>query len=290
MKPIIEWVVEAGDGATVGDIVALAGTSGRICLNGRAAALADEIEPGDRVEIYPVRPVETAAVSILAQRDGIVLAFKPAGLPTETTQAGSDSLVSELLRKLNGGRVHAASRLDVGVSGVVACTLGRDASRRLAEWRARGLVRRRYLAIACGRIEGAGEWHVPLGRQRDRGGRVRAVREGTKLLPATTRFQTLATSDVASFLRLEPVTGRMHQLRAHAAFAGVPLFGDRLYGGPTRATLSDGRVVALLRIALHAATVELPHLAAHAPLPEEMAQLWRELGGTQAIADLPSAG
>src|SRR5690606_25469486 len=123
----MQWVVQPGDGATVGDILAQMegqmsaplgaemGSQGRILLNGRVAAPDDEVDPGDRLEIYPLREVDTRGVSILAQRDGIVLAFKPAGLPTETTQAGSDSVVSELLGRLKGGRVHAASRLDVAV-------------------------------------------------------------------------------------------------------------------------------------------------------------------------------
>ena len=279
MRAIMQWVVQPGDGATVGDIVAQMSAVGRTFVNGRPASLADEVDPGDRVEIYPAREVDTLEVSILAQRDGIVLAFKPAGVPTETTQAGGDSVVSELLRRLKGGRVHAATRLDVAVSGVVACTLGRDAARRMVDWRTRGLVRRTYLAIARGQVEPAGRWAVPLGEQRDRGGRVRAVREGRGLVEARTRFERLAATEVASLLRFTPETGRLHQLRAHAAFAGAPLFGDALYGGPRSVVLDDGRVVAIDRIALHALAVEVPHVAARAPLPEDLQTLWRDLGG-----------
>lgn len=286
MKAIVQWVVQPGDGSTVGDIVARAGVMGRVFLNGRAAPLDDEVEPGDRIEIYPSRAPDTEGVSILAQRDGIILAFKPAGLPTETTQAGADSLVSELIRRLNGGHVHAATRLDVAVSGVVACTLGRDAARKIVDWRERGLLRRTYLAIARGTIEHEGSWNFPLGRQRDRGGRVRAVREGAKLAPSHTRYQPIAQAPEATFLRLSPETGRMHQLRAHAAFAGMPLYGDALYGGPRSIVLDDGRVLGLDRIALHAYAVELPHASARAPLPEALAALWRALGG----ADLDPTG
>jgi 23S rRNA pseudouridine1911/1915/1917 synthase len=149
----------------------------------------------------------------------------------------------------------------------------------VVHWRGRGPVRRIYLAIAAGRIAAEGHWAVPLGKQRDRGGRVRAVREGKDLLEARTHFERLAISAEASLVLLTPETGRMHQLRAHASFAGAPLFGDPLYGGPRSAVLPDGRVIAVERIALHAVAVELPHLAARAPIPDDMIGLWRDLGG-----------
>jgi hypothetical protein len=62
------------------------------------------------------------------------------------------------------------------------------------------------------------------------------------------------------------------------------LFGDRDYGGATRLTLASGGVVALARIALHAARVTVPGaggepLVAEAPIPPELARLWVALGG-----------
>jgi NAD(P)-dependent dehydrogenase (short-subunit alcohol dehydrogenase family) len=80
-------------------------------------------------------------------------------------------------------------------------------------------------------------------------------------------------------LELTPETGRMHQLRAHAAIAGVPLYGDRLYGGPSSIVGADGRVLPLDRVALHCVRIELPVLEATAPVPEALRQAWRALGG-----------
>jgi 23S rRNA-/tRNA-specific pseudouridylate synthase len=95
----------------------------------------------------------------------------------------------------------------------------------------------------------------------------------------------LVRAEAASpaLLAVEPVTGRKHQIRVHARLAGCPLLGDRAYGGPTRLLGRDGSVRRLERIALHAARVEL-HAArgiwrVQAPLPEELVDLWRQLGG-----------
>lgn len=281
MRPSLTWVVQDGDPPTVGAVLDSLPTLdvGRVFLNGRPASRDDALERGDRLEVYPRREPRGGAVELLAQRDGVVLVAKPAGLATETTRQGEDSVVSELLRALGGGRVHAATRLDAPVSGVVACCLGRDASRRFEEWRERGQVRRTYVALALeAGLPDAGEWCWPLGKGRDRAGRDRAVVGGPSAVEARTAFRVLARAR-GVLLELVPSTGRMHQLRAHAARAGAPLVGDRLYGGSSSVVDGAGRVTGLDRVALHCQRIELPALGATAPVPVELCGIWRALGG-----------
>jgi 23S rRNA-/tRNA-specific pseudouridylate synthase len=286
------WEVQPGDGDRVGAVVdkmvALgAPSTARVFLNGRPAERGEPVDPGDRVELWPHRAATEATdhVRVIAQRDGLVLVDKPAGLPTETTRSGEDSVVSALLAHFKGGKVHVATRLDVGVSGVLIATLGRDANRRLEQRRQEGRLEKIYLAIASGRLEGEGEWTWRLGKQRDRGGRFRSHPEGNKPREAMTRWRALAQTPQATVLRLEPVTGRMHQLRAHASLAGHPLFGDRLYGGPTTLTESSGKVVELERIALHAWRVGVPHLSSSSPVPDALRRWWESLGGSDDVWD-----
>ncbi len=284
MKPSITWVVQAGDPVTVGGVLlALPKIDvGRIFLNGRPVSLEENVEPGDRIDIHPRREAAVGGLRILAQRDGVMLVDKPAGLPTETTKQGEDSVISELLRSLRGGHVHAATRLDVAVSGVVACCLGRDASRTFEEWREHGQVRRTYLAIArASDLPAEGVWNTPLARGRDSAGRDRARLGGSDAAPALTQFRVIRRAR-ASLLELTPTTGRMHQLRAHAAGAGAPFVGDRLYGGPTSIVTVDGRVAPFDRVALHCVRIELPALDAVAPIPEELRLAWREFGGSDS--------
>lgn len=291
------WQVHADDGDRVGSIVDKmvslgAPSTARIFLNGRPAEREEQVDPGDRVELWPhrrARPVSgesiEVAVRVLAQRDGVVLVDKPAGVPTDTTRSGEESVVSALLSHFRGGKVHVVSRLDVGVSGVLIATLGRDATKRVELRRQEGRLVKRYVAIAAGRLEGEGEWTWRLGKLTDRGGRHRSAPEGRDPREARSRWRSVASADRATLLLLEPVTGRMHQLRAHAALAGHPLYGDGLYRGATTITDDDGRVSEVTRIALHAWEAGVPHLMGRSPIPRELVALWAAVGGEPSAWD-----
>jgi 23S rRNA-/tRNA-specific pseudouridylate synthase len=283
VRPAIEWAVRAEDGRTVADVLAklaaIGGDArGRVFVNGRRASAEDPVEPGDRLELFPEHEGDENGVRLLGQRDGVLLVVKPAGLPSEPTHRGESSVVTVVAAMLGGATVHAASRLDVGVSGVMVCCLGGDAARRVERFRAAGQLARAYLGIGAGTLAGDGIWDAALATVRDRAGRAfsQPRRDGRG---ARTRYRVLGTTPTATLLLLEPETGRMHQLRAHAALAGVPLFGDRRYGGPSDVVAPNGSVRPLDRIALHCARVSMPGLEAEAPLPDELRELWRTCGG-----------
>ncbi|GAC1365693.1 MAG: hypothetical protein NVSMB47_17000 [Polyangiales bacterium] len=89
---------------------------------------------------------------------------------------------------------------------------------------------------------------------------------------------------------LAPQTGRTHQLRVHAASAGIPLLGDGAYGGVTRLTTSTGAVRTFRRIALHCAAVDVQldarsdgdaageKISVRSPVPPELAAMLATLG------------
>ena len=57
---------------------------------------------------------------------------------------------------------------------------------------------------------------------------LRCIREDGK--PARSRYRVIDSSDTASLLELQPLTGRTHQLRLHCAYLGCPILGDPQYG------------------------------------------------------------
>ncbi len=229
------------------------------------------------------------ALPILAEYNGLVFVDKPAGLQTEPDARTKDTLVSRLASQLGlpAASVHALSRLDTGVSGVVTLGLSTDARRMVQGWREQGRFERRYLALAGGQSSVlSGAWRDSIGRA---AGSLRAV-SGRNAQAAHTDFAVVASSAISGrvtprqvhVLALAPRTGRTHQLRVHCSAHGLPLLGDRAYGGAARATSEQGAVRGLDRIALHAAWVELPlspPLCVAAPDPTWLTSVWRDFGG-----------
>ncbi len=212
-------------------------------------------------------------------RELLVLA-KPSGLPT-TSPTQARTLV-QVARELDprAPRLHPSSRLDAEVSGVVVFARTSRAIAQLLAARRAGRYSRGYFALAAGPPEPAsGSWEAAIALDpRDPRRRVAAAEGSPGARAACTRYRTLARATGCAALWLEPQTGRTHQLRVHAAHAGVPLLGDRLYGGPRRSVLADGSVVALHRAALHCTRVRIPdpaggaELCFEAPLPEDSAR------------------
>jgi 23S rRNA-/tRNA-specific pseudouridylate synthase len=230
--------------------------------------------------------------AVIWEREGLLACSKPAGIPTVADHGGAShalvALAAESVGR-NGTELLVTSRLDREVSGVVVFALNAEAEGRLRTARDEGRYSRRYVAIAaCASIdEGVHLWEAPIGAGKDP--RHRAA-FGPDAKAAQTRWMVVARAGGFVMLAVEPQTGRTHQIRVHASHAGAPLFGDRDYGGPTRTTLDDGRVVALARIALHAARVSVPDargepLLAVAPVPPELMRVWAELGGAAEAWD-----
>lgn len=296
------WIVRPGDGATVAEVLRRAGVErsaleeGRVFVGRKRATRLDQrVRAGDAVRIGPPSRAP-AHVELLFEERGLVACIKPAGLPTVPDHTGaSHSLVALVAKQLgrSASELRVTSRLDRDVSGVVIFALDDTAERLLREARAEGTYERRYVALAAGALGDGGVWSAPIGRAPSP--RLRAI-DGADPKPARTEWRTVARATglcaarahdgearagegVVALVAVSPITGRTHQIRLHASHAGAPLLGDRDYGGPSRITLTNGRVMALSRVALHAARVRVAGVTAEAPVPEELTRLWEQIGG-----------
>jgi 23S rRNA-/tRNA-specific pseudouridylate synthase len=239
-------------------------------------------------------------VHVLHRDADLLVLYKPAGIAT--TSPDGRNCLTELAAQLDprAPRLHASSRLDAEVTGVVTFARTTRAIEGLLAARREGRYERYYLGLATGPLQpAAGELDWPIDRDpRDPRKRValeRAAHSGRKgrstAQEARTRYRVLSALPSAALLLLSPLTGRTHQLRVHVARAGVPLLGDRHYGGPVKSTLPDGRVVRAGRVMLHCARVRLPRfdaadmLTLDAPIPDDFRAVWLGLGGTAADLD-----
>ncbi len=164
------------------------------------------------------------------------------------------------------GVVH---RLDKDTSGIVLFSLSPRAHELLVQAFRRRQAHKAYLALAAGRVSPrAGT--IDLALAREAGGRMRPARAG---LPARTSYTVLRAHAEWSLLRVEPLTGRMHQIRAHLAAINHPILGDPRYGRPVPA------VPAPPRLWLHAWQLALPRpVRKSLGAPESIAcPLWEDL-------------
>ncbi len=202
--------------------------------------------------------------------------FKPAGIPVfpPHADASGDCLLARLLAAapgqagawpagFEGGIAH---RLDTATSGLVLAARSPEALARLrAEFSARTL-RKHYVFRSAGEADVA-RWphlvdveiaHHPNRRDRMVARRGPRTAHRGRWYPAWSAFSPCAHPTGKGLWNCEIRTGVMHQVRVHAAWLGLPLVGDTLYGGP------PGRYV------LHARRIDGPGWSSpDVPLPEE---------------------
>jgi tRNA pseudouridine32 synthase / 23S rRNA pseudouridine746 synthase len=160
---------------------------------------------------------------------------KPAGLPVDAPRRGGDSIAARLGELKCGFKRPPTPmhRLDTDTSGCLlfARTVkARALFQQLFETRA---VEKYYLAVVASEIAGdEGVIDIPLAKQSsaEAGWKMVADDHG---LEATTRWRRLAVRDGSTLVEFQPLTGRTHQIRAHAREAfGRGIVGDRVYGVP----------------------------------------------------------
>jgi 23S rRNA pseudouridine1911/1915/1917 synthase len=123
-----------------------------------------------------------------------------------------------------------------------------------------GFVRKVYHALLCGDLREPVCVNQPIGEAVESLVHLRRdVRAGGQ--PATTLFTPLARSEAFTLAKVEPRTGRLHQIRVHAAWLGHAVAGDKIYG-PDETLFLD--FIAEGWTDRHAAMLPFPRQALHA--------------------------
>jgi tRNA pseudouridine32 synthase/23S rRNA pseudouridine746 synthase len=172
----------------------------------------------------------------LLYRDGLMLVLdKPAGIAVHRGPKGGENL-EESFDALRFGLPRApalAHRLDKDTSGCLVLGRHRKALEKLGLLFKQGKISKTYWAIVEGGPAGdEGLIDLPLGRlDATRGWWMKVDPLG---LPSQTRWRVMGRAEGLTWLALEPLTGRTHQLRVHCAALGFPILGDPIYGAGPR--------------------------------------------------------
>lgn len=234
--------------------------------------------------------------TVLSERSGVLAVAKPAGLATQAPP-GIPSVEAWLRGRLPAGAyVGIPHRLDRPVSGVLLLATTPRAARKLSRQFERREIAKEYLAIVTvvpgseGSLPDETErvWTDRLAKIPDEArGRVVADDdpEGREAVCAVRRVGPALPGEPfgLAMLRLEPRTGRMHQLRIQAASRGLPIVGDTLYGGPEFTGGDPAADPRARPIALHARSIRFVDPDAGdavevvAPLPESWPEFVRRV-------------
>lgn len=293
-------------------LVARWARTGALRVDGQKVSPGDRLTAGQVLTIPPVEeleeqpqvwsktPVELTpdeieyAQSLVIYRDDYAIVInKPPGL---ATQGGTKTKthVDRLLDALKFGRPdkpRLVHRLDKDTSGVLLLARTANAAGFFSKAFSGRTAHKKYWALVVGDPQpDEGMIVAPLAKMPGTGGEKMTIDE-KEGLPAKTRYRTIERAGTkAAWVEFEPLTGRTHQIRVHAAEAlGCPIVGDAKYGG-AEAFLTGG---VSRKLHLHARSLTIEHpsgkpLTITAPMAQHMLDSWDMFGFADDVA--PRAG
>lgn len=289
------------------------------CIEAQCVAVNDapckasyKIRQGDRVRLWLPEPQHPAPVpeniplEVLYEDEFLAIVNKPFDMVVHPAKGHwSGTLVNALayrfqdLSKYNGdyrpGIVH---RLDRDTSGVILVAKEEATHRDLSMQFESRKVFKEYVAITSGVLDRDSDYierrigHHPHDRIK-----MIATDDEEHGKEASTFYEVQERFRGYTFVRLQPRTGRTHQIRVHLGSVGCPVLADKVYSGRDQLKLSDLEPgidaaqdeVLMPRQALHAYRLRLLHpkkkevIAATAPLPPEFERTLAALRTHRAI-------
>lgn len=202
--------------------------------------------------------------TVVFEDETILILNKPAGWVVNQVESSSSPLIQDWIERYltvahpdkrqlqedgffsRSGLVH---RLDKETSGLLLAAKSPEAFRRLQLQFAQRRVKKKYLALVHGLVEGGGEIQATVGRLPWNRQRFGTTSPGGK--EARTRYQALQAYKEAhpkaagedkykgrlTLLELSPESGRTHQIRVHLRSINHPVVSDQFYAGRKTARL-----------------------------------------------------
>lgn len=206
-------------------------------LDGEAVKTAKRVKLGQRATLWRFAPDEVDAVrefsiETVFEDEQLLVLNKPFGISIHPSANCLYKTLTHWLRQNRAGqKINPCHRIDKETSGIILCAKDRLLESQLKKQFMYCHIKKTYLAIVSGHLEKALSIKMPLALQRERGlVRIKMIedKEGKR---AFTRVRPLYYDKAKqrTLVMCRPQTGRQHQIRAHLAYSGYAIVGDKLY-------------------------------------------------------------
>ncbi len=267
---------------------------GEVRVNKKRASVDTRLSLGDELRVPPIRvssapkkeearPIDDIELPILYEEEHILVVDKPAGLAAHGGSGISFGLIERLrAARPNQPYLELVHRLDRETSGVMMLAKSRKALVRLHEMIREGNLHKSYKTLVLGDwVNDRQHIKAPLYKFVTASGERRVCVDEQKGLPSHSIFQLIHRFGDVSYLSVDLKTGRTHQIRVHAQWAGHPLVGDDKYGDfEANKRIAKGSLgIAFKRMFLHAYRLEFRHpitgqmMSVTAKLPKDCEEL-----------------
>lgn len=180
-------------------------------------------------------------VRLLFASENILIFHKPAGMLTQKADSREDSLNDFLIqycleqglvteKTLETFRPSVANRLDRNTSGIVLCGITTAGLQALSMLLRERKLQKYYLCIVQGRMKKNQKIRGYLTKDCQRNTVKISSFPAKDAVLVETWYEVLRATSEASLVKVRLITGKSHQIRAHLASEGHPIFGDYKYG------------------------------------------------------------
>ena len=262
---------------------------GEVRVNRKRVDAEYRLQEGDEVRLPPVRIdaggeirqpssslLDLLERAVIFQDKHLLVIDKPAGVAVHGGSGMSFGVIEALRASRPRETLELVHRLDRDTSGCLLVARDRSTLTALHALIRNGGMHKTYMALVAGSWQlGTKRIDAPLATDNRQHGE-RHVRVAAAGKDSVSLFKPLQFfGPLATLMEVDIPTGRTHQIRVHASFAGHPLLGDDKYGDRDRN--AELKRHGLKRTFLHAQSVafEWPGSGvpfhASAPLPSELA-------------------
>lgn len=250
--------------------------AGYVSVNGVViSSPKSEVSLADKISVQiPESTSKKLNMPIIYEDDDVIVVNKPSGVLTHAKGGLHDEMtLADFIRphtsfNTDTDRPGIVHRLDRDTSGVIISARNKASADFLQKQFADRKVGKVYIA----ELDGApkhpeAKIDLPIARNPAKPSTFRVDANGK---PAETIYRVLDEKQGRSLVKLEPTTGRTHQLRVHMAYLSTPIHGDIVYGKKSK------------RLALHAYQLKLTlpsgeEKTFEAPIPDGFSDTFKDI-------------